>query len=111
MTDILIWYAVTVNVRFVLCGTLQASLSGTYLQTLPESVTPLKGHSFYFHTAVHLCCQRSPKGLGTNKAESNTVSKFSRLHEARLPQGRKIEFYLSANNFGFICAGISNVDY
>ena len=29
-----------VNIRF----TLQESLSGTFLQTLPELVTPLKGH-------------------------------------------------------------------
>ena len=26
-------------------GTLRASLSGTFLQTLPDLVTPLKGHS------------------------------------------------------------------
>ena len=27
------------------CVTLRASLSGTFLQTLPDLVTPLKGHS------------------------------------------------------------------
>ena len=27
--------------------TLQASLSGTFLQTLPEMITPLKGHALF----------------------------------------------------------------
>ena len=31
-------------------ATLRASLSGTFLQTLPELVTPLKGHSLYTHS-------------------------------------------------------------
>ena len=30
---------------FCACLTLPASLSGTFLQTLPDLVTPLKGHS------------------------------------------------------------------
>ena len=46
--------------------TLRASLSGTFLQTLPELVTPLKGHS-YLHAAVHGCGQRPPKSLGASK--------------------------------------------
>ena len=46
--------------------TLRASLSGTFLQTLPELVMPLKGHS-YLHAAVHRCGQSPPKELGTNK--------------------------------------------
>ena len=40
-------------------GTLRAPLSGTFLQTLPDLVTPLKGHSLF-------SLQRPPKGLGTN---------------------------------------------
>ena len=40
----------------------EPSLSGTFLQTLPELVTPLKGHSLSPRG-----CQRPPKGLGTSK--------------------------------------------
>ena len=39
----------------------EPSLPGTFLQTLPELVTPLKGHSLSPRG-----CQRHPKGLGTN---------------------------------------------
>ena len=38
-------------------ATLRASLSGTFLQTLPDLVTALKGHSL---------SQRPPKGSGTD---------------------------------------------
>ena len=33
-----------VKVEVAVLGTLPASLSGTFLQTLPDLVTPLKGH-------------------------------------------------------------------
>ena len=42
---------------------------------LPELVTPLKGHSFYFfnlHGTVHRRGQSPPKGLGTNKTVEAT---------------------------------------
>ena len=39
--------------------TLRVSLSGTFLRSLPELVTTLKGHSF---------SPRPPKGSGTNNA-------------------------------------------
>ena len=35
------------TLRASLSGTLPASLSGTFLQTLPDLVTPLKGHSLF----------------------------------------------------------------
>ena len=46
-------------------ATLRTSLSGIFLQTLPELVPPLKGHSIYLRAAVRRHCQRPPKGLGT----------------------------------------------
>ena len=39
----------------------------TFLQTLQELVTSLKGHSVYICTAVYRRCQRPPNGLGTNQ--------------------------------------------
>ena len=38
---------------------------------LPQLVTPLKGH--YLRAAVHRCCHRPPKGLGTNKNVEATL--------------------------------------
>ena len=47
---------------------LRAPLSGTFLQTLPDLVTPLKaGGTLYLRAAVHRRGQRPPKGLGINK--------------------------------------------
>ena len=46
-------------------GTLRAPLSGTFLQSLPDLVTPLKGHSLS-PRSVHRRGQRPPKGSGTN---------------------------------------------
>ena len=54
------------RVEVAVLGTLRASLSGTFLQTLPDLVTPLKGHSLSPRTAVHRRGQRPLKGLGTN---------------------------------------------
>ena len=79
--------------RGTLCLTLRASLSGTFLQTLPDLVTPQKGHSLshtpsiafrhlppnsarfgyategaplYLRAALQRRGQRPPKGSGTN---------------------------------------------
>ena len=49
--------------------TLRASLSSTFLQTLPDLVTPLKG-TLYLRAAVHRRGQRPPKGSGTNHTPS-----------------------------------------
>ena len=51
--------------------TLRASLSGTFLQTLPDLVTPLKG-TLYLRAAVHRRGQRPPEGLGTDKTVEAT---------------------------------------
>ena len=51
--------------------TLRASLSGTFLQTLPDIVTPLKG-TLYLRAAVHRRGQRPPKGSGTEKTVEAT---------------------------------------
>ena len=45
--------------------TLRAPLSGTFLQTLPDLVTPLKG-TLYLHAAAQRHGQRPLKGSGTN---------------------------------------------
>ena len=45
--------------------TLQALLSGTFLQTLPDLVMPLKGHSISAQLSSNTG-QHPPKGLGTN---------------------------------------------
>ena len=46
--------------------TLRASLSGTFLQTLPDLVTPLKGHSL-FPRSCPSTRSAPPKGLSTDK--------------------------------------------
>ena len=46
--------------------TLRASLSGIFLQTLPDLVTPLKGALFISAQLSTDAGQRPPKGLGTN---------------------------------------------
>ena len=51
---------------------LRASLSGTFLQTLPDSGTPLKKGTLYFRAAVQRRGQRPPKGLGTDKTVEAT---------------------------------------
>ena len=40
---------------------------------------------------------------------SSTASKHARKHEARPPRGKKKEFRLESNDFGFKCAGVSKV--
>jgi len=70
---------------------LRASLSGTFLQTLPDLVTPLKG-TLYLRAAVHRRGQRPPKGSGTDKTvEANLAPKHARKHETHPPRVKKIE--------------------
>ena len=52
--------------------TLLESLSGTLIQTLPDLVTPLKGHTLYLRAAVQQRGQRPPKGSGTNMTAEET---------------------------------------
>ena len=81
--------------------TLRASLSGTFLQTLPDLVTPLKGP--YLRAAVQRRGQRPPKGSGTDKTVEATsvVPKHACKHEAHPPRVKK-EFRLDSNDCGFI---------
>ena len=72
----------------------QASLSGTFLQTLPELVTPLKGHSFLC-AAVHWCCQHPRKGLDINKSVKATSCQSKPWVKKKVPsQFTLFWFYL-----------------
>ena len=76
--------------------TLRASLSGTFLQTLPDLVTPLKGHSL------------SPRNYPPTRSapseydcKSNLAPKHARKNEALPPRvKKKKEFRLDSNDFG-----------
>ena len=46
--------------------TLRASLSGTFLQTLPDLLTPLKGHLLISAQLSSDAVSGPPKGSGTN---------------------------------------------
>ena len=102
----------------IVCPTLWAPLSGTFLQTLPDLVMPsgfsyaIKGHSFYLRTAVHQRGQLPPKGSGTKyDCRSSLVPKHACKHETHPPRvkKRRKEFCLDSNDFGFICAGVNFV--
>ena len=115
------WITPTVNFQ---C-TLRASLSGTFLQTLPELVTPLKGHSLSPHGCPPTLSAPSERSWVLIHCVSNTVSKHARKHETRLSRVKQQtnkqtkyktnnhinnkKFRLDSNDFGFICAGVSNV--
>ena len=58
--------------------TLRTSLSGTFLQTLPDLLTSLKG-TLYLRAAVHRRGQRPPKGCGSNLAPGTHVN-MRRIH-------------------------------
>ena len=73
--------------KYLVIVALRAPLSCTFLQTLPELVTPLKGHSFSITAQLSTdAVSAPPKGWSTNKTESNTASKHARKHEARPPR-------------------------
>ena len=64
--------------------TLRASPSGTFLQTLPGLVTPMKG-TLHLRAAVQRRGQRPPKGLDTNMTveatqRPSTLVKIRRIH-------------------------------
>ena len=97
--------------------TLQSSLSGTFLQTLPDLVTPLKGHSL----SPRICpatrsapSERSQYSYDCTR--SNLAPKHVRKHETYPPRvkkerkkRRRKEFCLDSNDCGFICAGVNVV--
>ena len=60
--------------------TLRASLSGTFLQTLPDLVTPLKGHSL-----SPLSCPLTPSERFVEDCGSNLAPKHARKHEIHPP--------------------------
>ena len=60
--------------------TLQASLSSTFFQTLPEQVMPLKGNSLSLCTAVNQRNQHPPKDLGVNKTVEATLRPKHEIH-------------------------------
>ena len=74
-------------------GTLRASLSGTFLQILPDLVTPLKGHSISIseQLSIQRRGQRPPKGSDTNNYDcrSNLAPKHARKHETHPPRVKK----------------------
>ena len=51
---------------------LQTSLSGTFLQTQPELVLPLKGHYLVLRTAFHWHCQHPLQSFGTEQTAEAT---------------------------------------
>ena len=92
---------------------------GTFFQTLPEYVTPTEG-------ALYISAQLStdadgapPKRLATNKTADATEHRSKRVNMRRVCPGlkkkkrkKKEEFRPESNDFGFICAGVSNMgDY
>ena len=63
----------------------------------------------YRHTSVHQCCQGLIKGLAVNK-NVETTQRWCTLDicKAHPSQVKKNQSHLYSNNFGFICAGVSN---
>ena len=72
--------------------TLDFSFSGTFPQTLPELVTPLKGQSIlYLCAGVHRRCQRLPKGLGTtDKTVKATQLPSTHVNMRRVRPGTQV---------------------
>ena len=82
-------------------NTLRTSLSGTLLQTLPELVAPLKGHSLSSHSCP-LTLSAPPKGLGISKTAEATQRPSTPVNMRYVCPGvKKKEFHLDSNYFGF----------
>ena len=82
-------------------ATLPASLSGTFLQTLPELVTPLKEHVLFISAQLSTDAVIAIKKVGVLTRLKETASKHARKHEA-CPARVMNEFRLDSNGFGFI---------
>ena len=80
-------------------ATLRASLSGTFLQTLPDLVTPLKGHSLFPRSCP---TTRSAPSERFGYCRSNLAPKHARKHETHPPRVKRKKFRLDSNDFGFI---------
>ena len=97
------------------------TLSGTFLQTLPQLVMPLNGELISAHVTTlganhalsiafrHEGCRKSVLGIWV----LIRLSEHARKTEARPPgikRKRKKKFRLGSSDFGFIRDGVSNVD-
>ena len=93
--------------------TLWALLSSSFLQTLPELVTPLKGHSLYLHSCPRTLLAPSEKfGYIINKTLEATEHSRTSVNMCSIPtRVRKKRRVLSRfkNLFCFICAGVNDV--
>ena len=70
--------------------TLRAPLSGTFLQTLPDLVTPLKGHSLSSRSCPPTWSAALSVRFGYWKdCGSNLASKHVRKHETHPPRAKK----------------------
>ena len=67
-------------------ATLRASLSGTFLQTLPDLVTPLKGHSLSPHSCPLTWSVPSARFGYWYDCRSTLAPKHSHKHETHPPQ-------------------------
>ena len=91
-------------------GALRASLSGTFHQTLPDLVTPLKGHSLSPHSCPATRTAPSERFGYQYDCRSNLAPKDTRKHETYPPWVKKENvFRLNSNDCGFICAGVNFV--
>ena len=85
--------------------TLRASLSGTFLQTLPDLLRPLKGHSLSPRSCPATRSAPSERfryyDCRSNLAPKKHVS-TRRIHPG---SKTKKKFRLDSNECGFICAG------
>ena len=88
--------------------TLRALLSGTFLQTLPDLVTPLKGYSLSPPSCAPTRSAPSERFGYWYDCGSNLAPKHARKHETHPPRVTK-KFRLDSNDFGFIWAGVSNM--
>ena len=75
------------------------SLYGTFLQTLPDLVTPLKGHSLFPRSCP---TTRSAPSERFGYCRSNLAPKHARKHETHPPRVKRKKFRLDSNDFGFI---------
>ena len=92
--------------RVLVSPTLWASLSSTFLQTLPELVTPLSGHPLSPHSCpptLSVPCERFGYYYVCG---SNTASKRTHRHEV-CSSRIKEDFCLDSNNFDSTNRGVN----
>ena len=77
------------RVEVAVLGTLRASLSGTFLQTLPDLVTPLKGHSLSPRSCPPTRSAPSERFGYDYDCGSSLAPKHPRKHETHPPRVKK----------------------